>query len=152
MNKSDKRQAGQEARARAVAIARGWIGTPYHHQASLKGAGTDCLGLIRGVWRELYGRDAESPPPYSPDWAETGAQETMIEAAGRHLLPIAVSDMGAGDVAVFRLRRGMVAKHTGLITGPAAMIHAMEGAPVAEVALSPWWRRRIAAVFRFPGE
>ncbi len=28
------------------------------------------------------------------------------------------------------------------------MIHAMEGAPVCEVALSPWWRRRIAGAFR----
>ena len=31
--------------------ARDWIGTPYQHQASLKGAGCDCLGLVRGVWR-----------------------------------------------------------------------------------------------------
>lgn len=30
-----------------VAAARGWIGTPYLHQASLKGVGTDCLGLVR---------------------------------------------------------------------------------------------------------
>ena len=38
------------ARAEAViAAARGWIGTPYLHQASLKGVGTDCLGLVRGV-------------------------------------------------------------------------------------------------------
>jgi hypothetical protein len=30
------------------------------------------------------------------------------------------------------------------------MIHAMEGAPASEVALSSWWRRRIAGAFRFP--
>jgi hypothetical protein len=30
------------------------------------------------------------------------------------------------------------------------MIHAMEGAPVSEVTLSPWWRRHLAAAFRFP--
>ncbi len=50
-------------------IARAWIGTPYHHQGSVRGAGTDCLGLIRGVWREFYGREAEIAPPYSRDWA-----------------------------------------------------------------------------------
>ena len=38
-----------------VASARGWLGTPYHHQASLKGVGCDCLGLLRGVWREVIG-------------------------------------------------------------------------------------------------
>lgn len=32
-----------------VARARAWIGTPYEHQASCRGAGTDCLGLLRGL-------------------------------------------------------------------------------------------------------
>ena len=41
-------------RARIVMIARTWAGTPYHHQASTKGVGTDCLGLVRGVYREIY--------------------------------------------------------------------------------------------------
>ena len=53
-----------------VRVARGWIGTPYHHQASLRGVGTDCLGLVRGVWRDLYQREAEMPPRYTRDWAE----------------------------------------------------------------------------------
>ncbi len=29
------------------------------------------------------------------------------------------------------------------------MIHAQEGVPVTEVAIGPWWRRRIAGAFRF---
>ena len=41
--------------ARIVRAARGWLGTPYHDQASVKGVGCDCLGLIRGVWREVVG-------------------------------------------------------------------------------------------------
>ena len=32
-----------------VAAARSWRGTPYHHQASLKGVGSDCLGLITAL-------------------------------------------------------------------------------------------------------
>ena len=31
------------------------------------------------------------------------------------------------------------------------MIHAHDGASVCEVALAPWWRRRLAYAFRFPG-
>ena len=45
---------------RIVAEARGWIGTPYLHQATAKGAGTDCLGLLRGVWRALMGQNPKS--------------------------------------------------------------------------------------------
>jgi HK97 family phage prohead protease len=37
-----------------------------------------------------------------------------------------------------------------ILATPATMIHAMEGAPVCEVSLSPWWRRRLAGAFRFP--
>lgn len=143
-------KSGPNARAQAVVIARSWIGTPYHHQASVKGVGTDCLGLVRGVWRELYGCDAEIPPPYSPDWAETSGRETMIEAAARHMRPIARDEVGEGDVLIFRFKRGMTAKHAALAASAGTMIHAIEGAPVAEVSLSPWWRRHIAAAFRFP--
>ena len=134
-----------------VAAARGWIGTPYHHQASLKGVGTDCLGLVRGVWREIYGHDAEPPPPYAPDWAETDKDEAMLQAARRHLADVAVADRAAGDVVIFRMKRAAAAKHAAILTQRDTMIHAMEGVAVAEVALSAWWRRRIAAVFRFPG-
>ena len=91
-------------------IARGWIGTPYHHQASVRGVGTDCLGLVRGVWRELYGREAEAPPPYSRDWAEAGGRETMLEAACRHLVPIAAARLAPATCS-FRLRSQTVAKH-----------------------------------------
>lgn len=53
-----------------VATARGWIGTPYLHQASVRAAGADCLGLIRGVWREVIRAEPESIPAYSQDWSE----------------------------------------------------------------------------------
>jgi len=138
------------ARERIVSAARNWIGTPYHHQASRRGVGTDCLGLVRGIWRDLYGRDAELPPPYSRDWAEASGRETMLEAAARHLIAVPPEVAEAGDVLVFRLRAGTVAKHAAILSGGTTMIHAIEGAPVSEVPLSPWWRRRIAAAFAFP--
>lgn len=133
-----------------VDAARAWIGTPYYHQASLRGIGTDCLGLVRGLWRDYYGSDAEAAPPYSRDWAEASVRETMLEAAARHLLPVDAADLAPGDVLIFRLRPGVVAKHAAIVATAETMIHAMEGAAVSEVALSSWWRRRIAGAFRFP--
>lgn len=134
-----------------VAAARGWVGTPYHHQASLKGAGCDCLGLLRGLWRELVGPEPEMPPAYGPDWAEASGREWLLEAARRHLVEIDPAEAGAGDVVLFRWRGHLPAKHCAVLTGPATMIHAHDGARVAEVSLSPWWRRRMAGAFRFPG-
>ena len=138
------------SRQSIVECARGWIGTPYHHQASCRGVGADCLGLVRGVWRELYGTDAELPPAYSRDWAEASGQETLLAAAARHLVAIEVADADTGDVIVFRLREGFVAKHTAILSSRTSFVHAMEGGPANEVPLTAWWRRRIAGAFAFP--
>jgi len=138
-------------RAEIVRLARGWIGTPYHHQASNRGVGADCLGLVRGVWRELYGQETEEPSPYTRDWAEASGEKTLLAAARRHLLEIDSAAAAPGDVLVFRLRALAPAKHAAILVTAKAMVHAMEGAPAAEVSLAPWWRRRTAAGFSFPG-
>lgn len=135
-----------------VASARAWIGTPYHHQASLRGVGADCLGLIRGIWRDLYGSDAEQPPGYSRDWGEASGKETLMRAATRHLIARAPGTAPEpGDVLIFRMRSGAVAKHAAVLATPATLIHAMEDRRVAEIAFTAWWRRRLAAAFSFPG-
>lgn len=137
-------------RDRIVAAARSWIGTPYRHQASLRGLGCDCLGLVRGVWREVIGPEPFRVPPYTPDWAEAHGRETLAEAAGLYLTGIDPAAARAGDVVLLRWRAGLPAKHCAILTGPASFIHAHDGAAVAEVALAPWWRRRIAFAFAFP--
>lgn len=134
-----------------VAVARSWIGTPYRHQASLKLIGTDCLGLIRGVYREIYSAEPETPPPYAADWAEAANTESLAEAARRHLQEIRLNALSPGDVALFRWRQGLPAKHAGIITSASTMVHAQSGVNVCEIAVSPWWRRRLAFAFRFPG-
>ena len=138
-------------RAAIVAEAREWIGTPYRHQASLKGVGCDCLGLVRGVWRAVIGDEPERTPAYAPDWAEAGKCEALAEAATRHLVPIDCGAFAAGDVLLFRWRAELPAKHAAIVTAPDKMVHAHDGAAVAEVAIAPWWRRRLAYAFRFPG-
>jgi NlpC/P60 family putative phage cell wall peptidase len=140
------------ARATIVAEARAWIGTPYRHQASLRGVGCDCLGLLRGVWRVLHGDEPEAVPAYAPDWAEASGAETLAQAAARHLVSLDdPSTFAPGDVILFRWRQNLPAKHAAIVTAPAMMVHAHDGASVAEVALAPWWRRRLAYAFAFPG-
>jgi NlpC/P60 family putative phage cell wall peptidase len=137
---------------RVVAAAREWLGTPYRHQASLKHVGCDCLGLVRGVWRECLGEEPELPPAYSADWAEATGGEALAEAAQRHLITVADRQFVAGDILLFRWKPHLPAKHAGIATGPFSMVHAQDGASVSEVALSPWWLRRLAFVCRFPTE
>jgi NlpC/P60 family putative phage cell wall peptidase len=106
---------GGETAERIVAIARSWIGTPYVHQASLKGAGCDCLGLLRGIWRELYGEEPEEIPPYSLDWAEATGAETLYMALKRHAREIGLERLAPGDIALFRIAPRGPAKHCGIV-------------------------------------
>lgn len=141
-------------RVRVVALARAWLGTPYHHQASTLRAGVDCIGLVRGVYRSLYGCEAEALPGYSRDWAEATGDEPLLAAARRHLVEVDPTEARMGDVLIFRYRARLVAKHAGIVStvaDAATLIHAIEGAPVSEVPLSNWWRRRVAGAFSFPG-
>ena len=133
-------------------IARTWIGTPYVHQASLKGVGCDCLGLIRGVYRELFGHEPESPPAYSPDWAEETGRETMYEAARRHLPEIPLAQARPGDVVLFRMKARAPAKHAAILSEDGRIIHAYQGHAVAETAIPPGWNRRMAYAFTWPAE
>lgn len=138
---------------RVVAVARDWIGTPYLHQASVRGAGTDCLGLLRGVWRAVVGREPEPMPPYSEDWAEPSRQEVLMAAAERWLIRKPLGEAAVGDVLLFRMREGSIAKHLGIQSGidpQATFVHAYTGHGVIESSLSLPWQRRIAARFCFP--
>ena len=145
-----ERQIPPASRPAIVAAARLWLGTPYLHQASLIGVGCDCLGLLRGVWRDLYGVEPETPGPYTADWAEAAGQERLAAAARRHCVEIAPASARAGDILLFRWRAGLPAKHVGILTCGDRMIHAHDGAMVAEVPLG-LWRRRIACALSFPG-
>ena len=145
---------------RIVSTARAWIGTPYHHQGSTKHAGTDCLGLVRGVYRELYGHEPEQPPAYTFSWGDYDSRELMIEAAARHLTVRVLAEgkqtlynaetlWREGDVLLFRARANAVAKHCGIVTGRDSMVHSYSGFGVVETSIGIWGKR-VAGLFSFP--
>lgn len=134
-----------------AALAREWIGTPYHHQASVKGVGCDCLGLLRGVYREAVGPEPEAMPNYSPGWDEVARQDIMLAKCRAHLRVRPIDRRGPGLVLVFRMRRRAVAKHCGIMTDRNHFVHSQSGRGAFEIELTDYWARRIVGVFAFPG-
>ena len=136
-----------------VAEARRWLGTPYRHQASSMGAGADCLGLVRGVWRNLFGNEPEVIPVYTPDWSEPSGEEVLLMAAERLLLKANMTQPQSGQIVLFRMSVGGVAKHLGIsseIKGLPTVIHSYTDHGVVESYLSKPWQRKIVGCFDFP--
>lgn len=143
--------SGDETAERIVAAALSWVGTPYRHQGRRKGVGCDCLGLVLGVWQEIYGGWPAKPPPYAPDWAEAGEADLFLEAAARYCRPRSqLARPLPGDLILFRWRRGHVAKHAGICVGADSFVHARQGSAVTVSPLLTGWRSRLAGVFEFP--
>jgi NlpC/P60 family putative phage cell wall peptidase len=132
--------------AEVVAAARAWVGTPYRHRAALRGVGCDCIGLIRGVWRELVG---EPPPlpPYRADWRDGTHSAELRGLAERWLVP---GGMAPGAVLLFRIGAGAAPRHCGICVGGGRFVHAQERLGVVEGNLTDGWARRVVGTFGFP--
>jgi NlpC/P60 family putative phage cell wall peptidase len=133
-----------------VSEARDWLGTPYCHQASLKGQGCDCLGLIRGIWRVCVGDEPEDPPPYLAGQIGQPGDTRLNAAFDRHFQRVALSGLQPGHVLLFRPREDGPACHCAVLSCADAIIHAYWNRSVVETPLSKWWRRRLVAAFAFP--
>lgn len=128
-----------------VTAARAWLGTPFLHQGAVRGVGCDCLGLLRGVWRDVAGADEpEAIPAYRADW-HLSTPDLMADALARHLSPVERAE--PGDILAFRLN-GTV-RHCAILATPETMIHAWSGGSVVETAVGNQWTRRLAGAHRF---
>ena len=135
-----------------IAEARDWIGTPYQHQASLKGIGCDCIGLVRGIFRELYGYEVAENINYSSDWGDSNRNEDIIAAGFKYMTSVPLNEMAPGDMVAVRWAKGRVAKHVMILTEEGKAAHSYNNSPTTEIHLSDWWKRRIVYAFRFPRE
>lgn len=137
-----------------VAEARTWLGTPFHHQARLKGKGCDCLGLIVGVVDTLGLEDANGKKlaaydevTYSrePDGAYLTAKLTGL------LDEVPAAEARAGDLALFRIRENP--QHLAILTdyeGGLGMIHSFAPSRrVVEHRLDDEWKSKMIKVFRW---
>lgn len=146
------------SRPALIAEALEWRGTPWHHRASVKGAGCDCVGLIAGLWRHFAGPEPWHLPPYGPDWAQPGP-EILLEQLCLHFRPVPPRSLRAGDIIAFRLATDAPCAHVALFLGPdglpvppepARILHACWARAVVESRYSPAWSRRAHAAFAFP--
>lgn len=112
-------------RAAVVAEARTWIGTPYHHQQRVKGAGVDCAQFLAGVYSAVGLIPAIAIPHYPPDWHLHRDAERYLGIVLEHAREIAAAELRPADVVVWRF--GRCFSHGAIVIAWPVVVHAYVG-------------------------
>lgn len=111
------------SRAEVVRLAGEWLGTPYHHQGRVKGAGVDCATLLCEVYEAAGVIPHVDPTPYPQDWhMHRDAERYLgwVEQYGREVV-----EPDVGDVIIWRF--GRCFSHGAIYIGDGMIIHSYIG-------------------------
>lgn len=153
-----------EKRSAFLAECREWLSTPYHHQASLKGVGADCVGFVRGAAAAQGLVEIGTA-----EWARIAVYSRlpnprrMRALLEKYLTEVSETEAGPGDLVWLEWRTDLP-MHLAVIghrdDGRTTLIHAcalMGRSPatpqgrVTEHDLTAEWRARINSWWRIPG-
>ena len=114
----------RERRAKLDAIARSWIGTPFHDHAEVKGAGCDCATFLKCVFVEAGLIAPFEIGHYSPQFFLHSSEERYLGWVKKFSREIALDAARPGDIALYKI--GLCFAHGALIAAPGwpSIIHA----------------------------
>ena len=148
------------SREQIVAEARDWLGTPWHHQAMVKGVGTDCIGLLAGVALNTGIADARAHmrDPRFKGYGREPLPDVLLAACEQYLDEIPIADAGLGDIFLLKVPRGRLPQHFAIVSRvadgkPSYMLHATSAFPrcVVENGIDDQWWSRVLKAYRFKG-
>lgn len=105
-----------------AAQAREWLGTPFKWQASQRGVGCDCKGLLWGVARELGFPEAESLYAKVADYAGDRPVPSALLKEGFAAIFDPVEELQPGDVLLLKV--GSKPAHIAIVSSDTRVIHA----------------------------
>jgi NlpC/P60 family putative phage cell wall peptidase len=141
-------------RAQIVAEARTWVGTRWHHQASTKGVGSDCVGLVAGVARALgiAGGEEFAADPDVRGYGREPDPVMLLSVCARYLEPVHLPEVRMGDILL--LRFAAEPQHFAIVSqkNPDYMLHAYAQARrIVENRIDAVWRSRIVRAYGYRG-
>lgn len=130
--------------------AHSWLGTDYHHQARIKGAGVDCALLLCEVYQAAGVIPFVDPTPYPQNWHIHRNDERYLSWMNQYAL---LSDDAPelGDLVMFKFGRAY--SHAGIYVGDNSVIHSLQDVGVIQSKLDePPLCNRAMLVYTFWGQ
>jgi cell wall-associated NlpC family hydrolase len=124
------RKSEDAQRAKVVDAARGWIGTPYHHRAHIKGVGVDCALILVDVFTEAQIVSNVEVPAYSPTWHLHREEEKYTNFIRQFARETDRRPPKPGDIIVWKFHKAFA--HGGIVTEWPYVVHALMGRGVYE--------------------
>lgn len=110
-----------EQRLGVVTEARKWIGTRYHHQGAVLGAGIDCGMLLVRVFCDTGLVPEFDPRPYSRDWYFHRDEDVYLGFVNDRSKE--VDTPALGDIAIWKVGRAFA--HGAIVVSWPTVIHAV---------------------------
>lgn len=126
------------ARQAAIAAARAWLGTPFHHAAKVTGVGVDCAHLLIACYCDTGIVASVDPEPYAPDWfLHTDGESPLERWVSARCRRVSSPETATGDILLFRYGRHV--SHAGILADDrdGRVIHAFRGRGVVEDSCAP---------------
>jgi cell wall-associated NlpC family hydrolase len=129
---AEAQPAPDPRRLAVIEEAVGWLRTPYHHMARVKGVGADCLTLLAEVYEKAGVIPHVEVPFYPPDWNLHRAAERYLDGVMSYAREVPARDDAVspqpGDIAVFKFGRCFA--HGAIVLQWPRLIHAWHNSGV----------------------
>lgn len=139
----------QTERRMVVDEALSWLGTPYHHRGTVKGAGVDCGGLLFEVFSAVGLIPHRLVPEHKPDFHLHQGDEWYLAELQSYCTEVQTAQ--PGDIIMYRY--GRVIAHSAIVIDFPQIIHAYTsvGVLVDHAINNADLAKRQAAIFSYWG-
>lgn len=131
-------------REKFISAARGYIGTPFHHQGRLPGVGLDCAGVVvcAAIESGLLVDDVAG-------YGMVPSNGLLEQAVIKHCDEIGKDELVSGDILLFRFLREP--QHLAIFDH-GMLIHAYSSVGrVVENGFDDVWEKRLVGCYRLRG-
>lgn len=111
-----------EQQKKVLVEARTWLGTPWHHEGAVKGAGVDCAMLLLRVFVQVGAIPEFDPRPYPIDHMMHSGDERFLGWLNRYADEVSDGEPQPADVIVYKV--GRCFSHGALVIQWPHIIHA----------------------------